>query len=212
MGDSTGFPVARVSVVTADGVDQVANKDLIVLGSVSRQPLIAKWSENARLRIEDNRLRVAMTSPLDRVYTTLDPNARQERERVDQLLVQQGDNLSTMIGMESPLSSGHTVVMITGSTPEKLMTVLGTFRNRDLNPLIQGDLMVATQDKVTSFRVGGEYTVGQLPTITKIRWWFGNSPLLLILCTLVGVLIIALVAYWILSRIAGRRLAGRPMP
>jgi cellulose synthase (UDP-forming) len=117
-----------------------------------------------------------------------------------------------MIGMESPLSSGHTVVMITGSTPEKLMTVLGTFRNRDLNPLIQGDLMVATQDKVTSFRVGGEYTVGQLPTITKIRWWFGNSPLLLILCTLVGVLIIALVAYWILSRIAGRRLAGRPMP
>jgi hypothetical protein len=26
------------------------------------------------------------------------------------------------------------------------------------------------------------------------------------------VLIIALVAYWILSRIAGRRLAGRPVP
>ena len=73
MGDSTGFPVARVSVVDAAGVDQVANKDLIVLGAVSRQPLIAKWSENARLRIEDGRLRVAMTSSLDRVYTTLDP-------------------------------------------------------------------------------------------------------------------------------------------
>jgi cellulose synthase (UDP-forming) len=212
MGDSTGFPVARVTVVSAAGVDQVASKDLIVLGSLSRQPLIAKWTENARLRIEDNRLRVAMTAPLDRVYTTLDPNVRQERERVDQLLVQQGDNLSTMIGMESPLSSGHTVVMITGSTPEKQLTVLNTFRNRELNPLIQGDLMVASSDKVTSFRVGGEYTVGSLPTITKIRWWFGNSPLLLILCTLVGVLIIALVAYWILSRIAGRRLAGRPVP
>ena len=47
------------------------------------------------------------------------------------------------------------------------MTVLGTFRNRELNPLIQGDLMVATADKVTSFRVGNEYTVGRLPTITK---------------------------------------------
>jgi hypothetical protein len=153
-----------------------------------------------------------VTSPLDRVYTTLDPNVKQERERVDQLLVQQGDNLATMIGMESPLSSGHTAVLITGSTPEKQLTVLGTFRNRDLNPLIQGDLMVATADKVTSFRVGNEYTVGHLPTVTKIRWWFGNSPLLLILCTLIGVLIIALVAYWILSRIAGRRLAGRPAP
>ncbi len=110
-----------------------------------------------------------------------------------------------MIGMESPLSSGHTVVMITGSTPEKQMTVLSAFRNRDLNSLIQGDLMVATNDKVTSFRVGSEYTVGHLPMLTKVRWWLGNSPLLLILFTLIGVLLIALVAYWLLSRVAARR-------
>jgi cellulose synthase (UDP-forming) len=210
MGDSTGFPVARVTIVNAAGVDQVADKDLIVLGALSRQPLIAKWTGNARLRVEDGRLRIAVTAPLDRVYTALDPNVKQERERVDQLLVQQGDNLATMIGMESPLNSGRSVVIITGSTPEKQLTVLNTFRNRELNPLIQGDLMVAAPDKVTSFRVGNEYTVGQLPWITKLRWWFGNSPLLLILCTLVGVLILALVAYWILSRIANRRLAGRP--
>lgn len=212
MGDSTGFPVVRVSVVTAAGVDKVADKDLIVLGAIGRQPLIAKWGENSQLRVDGGRLRVATTSALDRVYTALDPNAKQERARVDQLLVQQGDNLATMIGMESPLSSGHTVIMITGSTPEKQLAVLNTFRNRDLNPLIQGDLMVATPGKVTSFRVGSEYTVGHLPLPTRIRWWLGNSPLILILFTLIGVLIIALVAYWLLSRIAGRRLAGRPAP
>jgi cellulose synthase (UDP-forming) len=212
MGDSTGFPVVRVAVVNAAGVNQMADKDLIVLGAVSRQPLIAKWSENARLKVEGGRLRIGVTTPLDRVYTTLDPNAQQERNRVDQLLVQQGDNLAALIGMQSPLSSGRTVIMITGSTPEKQLTVLNAFRNHDLNPLIQGDLMVATADKVTSFRVGSEYTVGHLPVVTRLRWWFGNSPLLLILCTLVGVLIIALVAYWILNRIAGRRLAGRSAP
>ncbi|HEX3864798.1 MAG TPA: UDP-forming cellulose synthase catalytic subunit [Stellaceae bacterium] len=208
MGDSTGFPVARVSVVGAGAVDQVANKDLIVLGSVSRQPLIAKWSDNARLRVDGGHLRVAVSSSLNRVYTALDPNAQQERERVDQLLVQQGDNLATMIGMESPLNAGRTVIMITGSTPEKQMTVLSAFRNRDLNSLIQGDLMVATADKVTSFRVGSEYTVGHLPPLTRVRWWLGNSPLLLILFTLIGVLIIALVAYWLLSRVAARRVGG----
>src|SRR4029078_5796585 len=100
-------------------------------------PLCATSPESARLRFEEARLRVAMTAPLDRVYTTLDPNVKQERERGDQLLVQQGDNRSTMIGMESPLSSGHTVVMITGSTPDKQLPVLNTFRNRELNPLIQ---------------------------------------------------------------------------
>ncbi len=212
MGDSTGYPVVRVMVVNADEVDRVANKDLIVLGTIARQKLIARWSDKSRLRVEEGGLRVAMNSAIDRVYTALDPNAEQERTRVDQLLVAQGDDLATMIGMESPLSSGHTVVMITGSTPEKQMTVLNTFRNRDLNPLIQGDLMVATPDKVTSFRVGSEYSAGRLPVLMKIRWWLGNSPLILILFTLIGVLIIALVAYWLLSRVATRRLAGRPAP
>jgi len=209
MGDSTGFPAVHATVVTANGVDQMADKDLLVLGSVSRQPLIARWAENGKLRVENGRLRVGMTSALDRVYTVLDPNAEAERQRVDQLLVSQGDNLAAMIGLRSPLSSSHSAVIITGSSPDKMLTVLGTFRNRDLNPSIQGDLMIASSGRVTSFRIGDEYSVGHLPTITKLRWWLGNSPLVLILFTLVGVLLIALVAYWLLRRLAIGRLGAR---
>ncbi|HTZ35082.1 MAG TPA: cellulose biosynthesis cyclic di-GMP-binding regulatory protein BcsB, partial [Stellaceae bacterium] len=209
MGDSTGFPVVHASVVTAGGVDQMADKDLLVLGSISRQPLVARWVENSKLRVENGRLRVGMTSPLDRVYTVLDPNAQQERERVDQLLVSQGDNLAAMVGMQSPLNSSRSAVLITGSSPDKLLTVIGTFRNRELNPSIQGDLMVAGPGRVTSFRIGNEYSVGHLPVLTKLRWWLGNSPLILILFTLVGVLIIALVAYWLLRRLAMGRLGSR---
>jgi cellulose synthase (UDP-forming) len=209
MGDSTGFPAVHATVVTASGVDQMADKDLLVLGSVSRQPLIARWAENGKLRVENGRLRVGMTSALDRVYTVLDPNAEAERQRVDQLLVSQGDNLAAMIGLQSPLSSSRSAVIITGSTPDKLLTVLGTFRNRDLNPSIQGDLMIASSGRVTSFRIGDEYSVGHLPVVTKLRWWLGNSPLVLILFTLVGVLLIALVAYWLLRRLAIGRLGAR---
>lgn len=150
-----------------------------------------------------------MTSALDRVYTMLDPNTQSERDRVDHLLVSQGDNLAAMIGLESPLHSGRTAIIITGSSPDKLLTVIQTFRNRQLNPLIQGDLMIADANRVTSFRIGDEYSVGHLPTLTKLRWWLGNSPLLLILFTLIGVLIIALVAYWLLRRLAIGRLGTR---
>jgi cellulose synthase (UDP-forming) len=212
MGDSTGFPVVRSTVVTASGVDQVADKDLLVLGSIPRQPLIARWAENGKLRVEGGHLRVGLTSPLDRVYTVLDPNAEQERERVDQLLVSQGDNLAAMVGLQSPLNSSRSAVIITGSSPDKLLTVINTFRNRDLNPSIQGDLMIAGAGRVTSFRIGNEYSVGHLPVITKLRWWLGNSPLVLILFTLIGVLIIALVAYWLLRRLAMGRLQSRTMP
>jgi cellulose synthase (UDP-forming) len=209
MGDSTGFPVVRANVVAANGVDQVADKDLLVLGSIAKQPLIGRWVQNGKLRVEGGHLRVGMTSALDRVYTILDPNTQAERERVDQLLVSQGDNLAAMIGLESPLHSGRTAVIITGSSPDKLLTVVNTFRNRELNPLIQGDLMITGAGRVTSFRIGDEYSVGHLNPVTKLRWWLGNSPLILILFTLIGVLIIALVAYWLLRRLAIGRLGTR---
>ncbi|MBV8776543.1 MAG: cellulose biosynthesis cyclic di-GMP-binding regulatory protein BcsB, partial [Alphaproteobacteria bacterium] len=209
MGDSTGFPVVHAAVVTAADVNKVSGKDLLVLGSIDRQPLIAKWVDNAKLRVDKGQLRVGLNSALDRVYTALDPNAAAERQRVDQLLVQQGNNLSAMVGLQSPLNSSHSAVIITGSTPDKLLTVINSFRNRDLNPSIQGDLMIAGGGRVTSFRIGNEYSVGHLPTLTKLRWWLGNSPLILILFTLIGVLIIALVAYWLLRRLAVGRLGGR---
>jgi uncharacterized membrane protein len=69
--------------------------------------------------------------------------------------------------------------------------------------------MVASSGRVTSFRIGDEYSVGTLPVLTKVRWWLGNSPLILILLTLIGVLLIALVAYWLLRRIAMGRLGTR---
>jgi cellulose synthase (UDP-forming) len=212
MGDSTGFPVVHSAVVTANGVDQMSDKDLIVLGSIANQPLITKWVENGKLRIEGGHLRIGMTSPLDRVYTVLDPNAARERERVDQLLVSQGDNLAAMIGLQSPLNSSRSAVIITGSSPDKLLTVINAFHNRDLNPSIQGDLMIAASGRVTSFRIGNEYSIGHLPALTKLRWWLGNSPLILILFTLIGVLIIALVAYWLLRRLAMGRLQSRSVP
>jgi peptidoglycan/LPS O-acetylase OafA/YrhL len=73
-------------------------------------------------------------------------------------------------------------------------------------------LMIAGAGRVTSFRIGNEYSVGHLPVITKLRWWLGNSPLILILFTLIGVLIVALVAYWLLRRLAMGRLQSRTLP
>jgi len=71
---------------------------------------------------------------------------------------------------------------------------------------------VTTDTKVNSFRIGREYTVGQLPTLTRVRWWIGNSPMLTILGALIVLLIIGLLAYWLLSRLTRRRLARRAAP
>ena len=99
MGDLDRLPGGACDGRHGERVDQVADKDLLVLGSISRQPLIAAGSRTASCGSKAAICGSAMTSPLDRVYTVLDPNAQAERDRVDQLLVSQGDNLSAMIGM-----------------------------------------------------------------------------------------------------------------
>ena len=212
MGQSTGFPVVRSTIIAPTQIEQASDKDIIVLGAIPNQSLLGQWAANANLRVDGDRLRVRLTSPIDRIFTALDPAQEANRERIDQLLVSQGDDLAALVGMESPLTAARSVVFITGSRPEKLMTVLDTFRNGELAPLIQGDLMVASGGKVTSFRVGSEYMVGYLPVLTKISWWLGSSPLIFVLFTLIGVLILAMVAYRLLRRLAATRAGPRQVP
>ncbi len=209
MGASTGYPAIRQTVIGSGAIDEVADKDIIVLGAIPAQPLLARWADFANLRVEGNRLRVRVNSPLGRVFTALDPTLQANRERADQVLISHGDDLAALFGMESPLKSGRSVMVITGSRPDNLMTVLNTFQNRDLSPYIQGDLAAVSGGKVTSFRIGNEYTVGRLPFLIKIRWWLGNSPLIFIAIALFGLLLATLLAYRLLGRLASARLGQR---
>lgn len=45
MGESTGLSVYGVSVKRAADVSQVANKDLLLLGGPSNQPLLRDWAK-----------------------------------------------------------------------------------------------------------------------------------------------------------------------
>jgi cellulose synthase (UDP-forming) len=214
MGKSTGYPVTGSTVLTPALIDQAGDKDIIVLGAIPDQPLLGRWAANANLRLDGGRLRLRLrvSTPLRRMFTALDPAAPDSGEQADQLLLSQGDDLAAMIGMQSPLRAGRSAVLITGSRPENLMTVLRTFDNRELAPLIQGDLMLANGDRVTSFRVGREYAVGYLPLVTRIRWWLSNSPLIFLSFAAVGVLIVALMAYRLFARRAAARAGPRQVP
>ncbi|CAH2788780.1 MAG: Cyclic di-GMP binding protein precursor [uncultured Paraburkholderia sp.] len=46
MGASTGYPVAGVTVGTADDVDQYADKDLLIFGAPGKQPLLQRWAKS----------------------------------------------------------------------------------------------------------------------------------------------------------------------
>ena len=212
MGDATGLAGTRHEVVTASQVDSVRTRDLLVIGSFERQPLVGQWAQESPFRVENGQLRVRMSSPVERFYTILDtrdPDA--ERRMADQLLVSTGDDLAALVSYESPLSSDRTVVAVVAAQPQGVLEVSNAVRSTELRPVVQGDLVVMRGNQLSSFRVGGEYARSEenLPITTRVRWWFADKPLLLVGFLLLGVVFIALALFWLLRRLASVRLRSR---
>ena len=116
MGDSTGFPAVRATVMNANGVDQAGDKDLMVLGSISHQPLISRWAAEQqvarRRRASAGRDDLGARSRLHDARSQHPIGTRPRRSSARLA----GDNLAAMIGLESPLHSGRTAIIITGSS------------------------------------------------------------------------------------------------
>jgi ABC-type spermidine/putrescine transport system permease subunit II len=58
---------------------------------------------------------------------------------------------------------------------------------------------------VTSFAVGPQFTVYSIRFWQRIRWYFADSPLLLIALLVIGVALLTIILMWLLQRIASAR-------
>lgn len=210
IGDATGYPPVRATVVTAADVESVADKDLLVIGPFADQPLIGDWAPDSPFRVEGGQLRVRQSGTIDRFYTLFDSEGvDDERNKADQLLMTTGDDLSGLLSFESPLSEDRTVVMVVASEPRGVLTVANAIRSRDLQPQVQGDLVILKGNKLSSFRVGSEYAREDLPFWTRVRWFFADKPLLLLVLLGIGILLIAFALFFLLRKLASLRIGRR---
>src|SRR5690606_24975719 len=52
MGDATSYPGTRHVVVNPGQVEQVADRDLLVVGTYENQPLLGEWANDAPFRVD----------------------------------------------------------------------------------------------------------------------------------------------------------------
>ncbi len=78
-------------------------------------------------------------------------------------------------------------------------------RDPGQTPLIQGDLALFDGSRVTSYRVGSEYTVGALPFWLYPSWLLRDQPLGIVGVMVVGCLLVAVFYFFALRRRAVRR-------
>ncbi|MCQ4162913.1 cellulose biosynthesis cyclic di-GMP-binding regulatory protein BcsB [Roseomonas sp. GC11] len=208
---NVGYPATRIAVARPAGLEQVAERELIVIGALNRQPALATLlGKTGPLQVDGNRVGIALPSALEGFRNLfLTDDRAVDRQRLEAVLAAPGEATGMLIGFESPLKAGRSVVALTGTTPQGMDAMVGALRDPEMQPRIQGDLALLTAGRLTSYKINQNYMVGSLPLHLWPQFWLGKRPDLLLALALVAAMLVAVPTYWLLRRRAALRLRTR---
>jgi hypothetical protein len=195
MGESTGYPATRVAVVGPQQVAMVKDRDLLLIGAASGQRLLQDWNEHLPAMVAGMQRRISQPArPVAALYGGL--GLPREVGAMTQERIEGAGPLAALLGFESPLTAGRSVVAVTAGESRDLPKVLDALETqasamhgsvvfvRGLKDGLTGRDTV----KVESIAVGPTYTNGVLPFWTVMGHGLRQHP------TLLGLLLLGLAA------------------
>lgn len=201
MGKWTGVPSLRVQVLRSHEVQAPLDKDLIVIGSGPSAALFNGWDAISPVRIA-----AASGGPASRYSVSLTDRDTEGLTAGQQRVFLDGDGeLGVLVGMQSPFRTSRSVVAFTGTDPRGLLSVLDVMEDPGKVRLIQDGMIVVRGDKIESVRVGGQYSVGDLPWYARIWIVAIKHPILLALFGIIAGILVAIGIFLCLQSISSRR-------
>lgn len=205
-GSLTGFPALGVAVVRPDGIGAVADRDLLLMGTLARLGAAGELLREAPVRVVGDRLQVEIGTALDAIRRRLEGRTDEERRRANAALsATLVEGTAAVVGAENPRRRGRSVVAVLGGAPAALDAAVGAMRDGEQGALFQGDLVLVAGGRVTSYRVGDTYAVGTLPLWLYPSWLLRDRPLGMAGVMLAGCALVAAALSWSLRRRTARR-------
>jgi hypothetical protein len=97
-------------------------------------------------------------------------------------------------------------VALLAGTPQGLDTIMNSFTDSTLNPLIQGDFSIMSGNQVTSYRLQSTYTVGWIPFWIWPSYVLRDQPLMIVIVMIIGCILLTGVLHAGLRRRSAKRL------
>lgn len=208
MGESTGLPATGVRVAGARDEAALADADLLVIGAASRQALLERWSERLPVALVGGTRRVSQ--PLRRSAGISDWVGLGRAEAGVAVTVRlEGEGpLAALLGFESPLTPGRSVVALTAAAPDQLASVLDAMDDRELRRAMLGSAVLVHPEKVESLRVGAAYAIGFLPPWAGLWYRLSDYPVTLAVTAAIVLLVLAWAAWRMKRARQARRACG----
>lgn len=206
MGEATAYPALRHLVVTDADIASVSARDLIVIASAKSQGLMAQWADSLPIVQMGSERRVREPSIAWR------PGYRWEQQDVQATPKTKGNlslsgvgGLTSMMAFQSPLAAGRSVVVLHADKAEDLQKISDALTDPERVSTIQGDFAVFDDKSVRHAQVSETYYVGSLPSLSKLRWFLADQPMLLALLGLLISVLTAALVYRPLRNMLARR-------
>jgi cellulose synthase (UDP-forming) len=203
-GDSTGAPATAITVANTFNPDDMADKDILVIGTSNIAASDALFA-GAPVQFINGRLRLSEAGPVERAFNYLPSMDASPRDSAEQFL-DATDKFTGIVSFQSPFEHGRTVIALLADDPSALPQLVAGMDDIKINAQIQGDMSVVSGDGMTSFAVGPHYWVGYLPFWLKAAYWASHMPALIALGGLLAAMVLAGPAYMMLRRQERRRL------
>jgi len=207
-GAQTGSLVTRLAVTDADHLDQVEDKDLVLIGSQAAQPLLSSWASAMPLSLAGSGMQVNEAPESILLLHPEWPFRRYDGRRLRRFI---GDNTDADVYLESfvsPLRGDRVAVAIVPAGANAIEAVRSLFTPSERGGPVYGGVAVSRNGRFDSFLVGtmafhaGKLDRYQYATVVLIEdYW-----LIPILVLLFALFIVAWVR-WITERVATERLA-----
>ena len=212
IGALTGYPVVRLAVARPAGLQAVADRNLLVIGTTARLGAAADLLRNTPYSVQGNRLAVQLSAGLDSLRRLFGDPQRSDRDAAATALNAVPGDGAVLVGGESPLHAGRSVVAVLGGVPAAIGALVTTLRDPDQVPLVRGDLALLSGGRFTSYRVGPEYTSGALPFWLYPAWLLRGQPMAIVAVMVIGSLLLGLFYFFALGRRAALRSRRTPTP
>ena len=211
IADATGLPATRFVVTSAEQVNSVADRNLIVIGLVSSEPLLRQWDTHNSIRISGTGVvTVPRLNFLQRLVQPFDPRAPSFSEAAVELAkASLGKPYAYLSSYWSPLDANRIVVAVGATDGTALVELTKQIGDPDLASRIQGDFFFLSGGKGEYFTSGRGTFVGQLPIWWKVQWLAGSFGLAAFACVILAIVFLAATIHRFAPYQANRRLRIR---
>ncbi|WP_053006760.1 cellulose biosynthesis cyclic di-GMP-binding regulatory protein BcsB [Chromobacterium subtsugae] len=207
MGQSTGYPALRYRLVDEGALDSVKKMDLLIVGNARNLGLLKAWRDKLPTTLDSAGRKVAEGETTDLPAGMGQAPGQAAGGRINgQVDFAAQGKLGAILALESPLASGRSAVIVTGSEPDALALATGALADDGKVAQMSGSAVLVRGDTIDSQQLGPVYYVGNLPLWTWVWLFLSAHPLLLAGLSALAVLIFAFAILRLFKALAARRI------